>query len=109
MGSYSAHWTVFRDGMPVISSGKDERSDALGLELWNLLQGAKFLGLKVVSKGKIEILLSDTLSIDIEDRALVEDEMFHIFLPDSKYVEYSQGSGWCTGPSDKPWAGGTSF
>jgi hypothetical protein len=56
------------------------------------------------SQFEIRVKLDDGVFIDFICASAEDDEMFHIFGPESLYVEYTCPGGWKVGKSNTPWS-----
>jgi hypothetical protein len=104
LGTYSSAWRIVQHGQVVCGS-----LDAINSieKLDGLLQTVKLgavMGVEALSEFDIRILLNEGVHIDFMCASSDDDEMFHIFGPESIYVEYKCLGGWNVGKSDVPWA-----
>jgi hypothetical protein len=103
LGTYSAAWRIIREGRVVCGSldavdsidELDERLQAIKL--------GKVLTIEVFSQFDLRVILDEDVCIDFICAAEDDDEMFHIFGPESLYIEYTCSDGWKVGKSNAPW------
>lgn len=103
LGSYSSAWRIVREGRVICGSSDVVNSTE---ELDDMLQ-AIALGcvVDVLSPSPLDIRvqLESEVFIDFLCTSSDNDEMFHIFGPESLYLEYRWPNGWALGKSDTPW------
>jgi len=107
MGTYSAFWLIEKQKETIFCKSDDFEKLYIRESLSRTLGGLTFLCLEMESRAKIILYMSGDSRL-IFDGALCdrEDEIFHIFLPNSEYLEYSWERGWRVGPAKGPWRGG---
>jgi hypothetical protein len=103
IGTYSSNWRVIKNKEIICGCLDDvETNDELDAKLKTI----NFGSIRSVSQNEV-----GDVSISFDNLVLVEflclsdedDEMFHIFCPNSEYIEYNPRSGWKIGRSDSPW------
>jgi len=102
-GTYSSAWRVIQEGRVVC--GSSDVVDSIE-ELDERLQAIKLgavLAIETLSQLDIRIKLDGEIYIDFICASAEDDEMFHIFGPESLYVEYTCRDGWKVGKSNAPW------
>lgn len=104
LGTYSSAWRVIQEGRVVCgSSDVVDSIDELDERLQAIKLGA-VLAIEALSQFDIRVKLDDEVCIDFICASAEDDEMFHIFGPESLYVEYTCSEGWKAGKSNAPWS-----
>jgi hypothetical protein len=104
LGTYSAAWRVIREGRVVCGSlDVVDSIDELDERLQAIRLGA-VIAVEEQSQFEIRVKLDDGVFIDFICASAEDDEMFHIFGPESLYVEYTCPGGWKVGKSNTPWS-----
>ena len=104
IGTYRSAWRVVRGGIVLCGSQDavgsiDELNLALSrVDFGRLVSLQQFAGLDV------RIEFDSGIAVDFLATTSDEDEIFHIFCPGERFVEFSVRGGWKTGPADRPWA-----
>jgi hypothetical protein len=104
IGTYRSAWRIVRDGEVVC--GSLDVVDSID-ELDGRLQGVPLgavIAVEAPSKFDLRVRLDGGVFIDFVCASAEDDEMFHVFGPDSLYVEYTCADGWRVGKSSAPWA-----
>jgi hypothetical protein len=105
LGTYTCGWRFVQDGAVVCGSQEIvDSNEELDKRVRRLVQPGRILAIEMPSPLDVRVIL-DNMRIDFlaisSDSA--DDELFHIFGPDSVYVEYSISGAWKLGRSDAPW------
>lgn len=104
LGTYSSAWRVIHKGRVVCgSSDVVDSIDELDERLQTIKLGV-ILVIEALSHFDIRVKLDDDVCIDFICASSEDDEMFHIFGPESLYVEYVCRDGWKVGRSNAPWS-----
>lgn len=102
IGTYDCAWRVLKDGAIIVASDDAVESQQDLLDIFESCNIGEFVGLHhltaldtrfTFSRGCIDILCS------ISD----DDQILHIFFPESVVAIFSISKGWVLGRSDKPW------
>lgn len=106
LGTYCGAWRLVRDGQVICGSSDlvDSITD-LDDRLQTVLLPIRLTGLEMLSPLDIRIIFDDGICIDILPASTdtQDDELVHIFGPDSLFLQFSLHSGWQSGRSDRPW------
>jgi hypothetical protein len=107
MGTYSAFWRIEKQKETIFCKSDDFGQLDVRDSLSNMLSGLTFSHLEVEARAKLILYLSGDRRLIFDGTSCDrEDEIFHIFLPNSEYLEYSWERGWRVGPAKGPWRGG---
>lgn len=101
MGTYGGDWKVIGGGCVELSKNRTTNIGDLDALLQTIDFG-RFVAIRQLSRTDIRIELNNGLTLDISGNSSEDDEYFHVFCPDGRYVEFS-GAGWRIGSSQKPW------
>lgn len=104
VGTYRSAWRIVQRGR-ILCGSQDvvDSIEDLNLELGRIEIG-RFVALRQFTDLDVRVECNDGMFIDFL-AAISDDECFHIFCPGQRYVEFTAGSGWKVGVSDKPWTG----
>lgn len=103
IGTYIASWRIAQSGRILCGSQDDvESHDELDKKLRNIPIG-KIFSISLLTQFDIRVELESDMCVDFLSVTSEEDEIFHVFCPEKKYVEYSVKDGWKAGESNKPW------
>jgi hypothetical protein len=103
LGTYSAAWRIVCDERVICgSSDLVDSADELDERLQAVKLGA-IVAIEWLSLFDIRLRLDRGTFIDFIWASTEDDEMFHIFGPESLYVEYTCSDGWKVGKSNTPW------
>ncbi|MEA3587245.1 hypothetical protein J6I75_02580 [Pseudidiomarina sp. 1APP75-27a] len=103
VGTFSSNWRVIKNRRVICASLDDVESIE---DLDSKIKDIKLGSILSVSQDEIgDVTLSFENSVSVEFLCLADqdDEMFHIFCPNSEYIEYNPYSGWRSGKSNSPW------
>lgn len=104
IGTYTASWRIYKGRN--IFCGSKEPVDS-NRELDEILQKVTFdsiVSIKDISPFDIQVKFNNEVCIDIMSSSSDDDEVFHVFGPLGKYIEYTVEQGWKVGRSDEPWS-----
>ncbi len=101
LGSYSGDWKVVNDAGTLLAKSQSTDIGELDAELGALHLG-RLTSIEQISKSGVRVNLDSGLAVDIIGDTVDDDEYFHVFGPESVYVEFSE-TGWQVGRSDTPW------
>ncbi|PKG97186.1 hypothetical protein [Paraglaciecola sp. MB-3u-78] len=103
IGTYSSNWRVIKNKQVICASLDDvETNEELDAKLKNISFGS----IRSVSQnevGDVTLFFDNSVLVEFICLSDEDDEMFHVFCPNSEYIEYNPCSGWKTGRSDSPW------
>ena len=103
IGTYSSAWRIIcGDRLLCGSMNLVDFFGDLDQELQRIQLGI-VCDIEALSSFDIRVKLDNEIFIDFFGMSTVEDEMFHIFGPDSLYVEFKLIDGWTVCRSDIPW------
>jgi hypothetical protein len=103
IGSYTSSWRIILNDKIVLGSNDSiESIEEFDLQLKKISFG-KILKIELMSKFDIKVSFENSLSVEFICTFEDDDEMFHIFGPNSLHIEYKISSGWKIGKSDEPW------
>ena len=103
IGTYSSNWRIIKDKRVICGCLDDVDTNE---ELDSKLKEISFGSIRSLSQNEVgDVILFFDNSVVVEFLCLSDedDEMFHVFCPNSEYIEYNPYSGWKTGRSDSPW------
>lgn len=103
IGTYTAAWRIIREDQIVI--GSQDLFETL-TDFDQALHRVMLPPIQVIEQSSnfdIRVVLSGGLSLEFLCASASDDEMFHIFAPDSKYLEFTCKHGWKIGAADAPW------
>jgi len=101
--TYCYAWRVIKNGK--ILCGSSDAVDHVN-ELTAVLKRIKFgriISLEQLSNFDVQVGFDTGVVVDFLATVSDEDEGIVIFSPERKAIKFTVGSGWKTGPSDKPW------
>lgn len=104
IGTYSSAWRIVQHEQIVCGSLDAVNSIEKLDEFLQTLKLGSVVAVEAISKFDIRITLNEGAHIDFMCASNDDDEMFHIFGPESICVEYKCLGGWKVGKSDVPWA-----
>lgn len=105
IGTYSSAWRIVSGNQIVCGSMNVVDSiEELDQELQNISLGA-VVNIEAISPFDIRVNLDAGVFIDFIYASTDDDEMFHIFGPNSLYVEYKCADEWTVGKSNSAWKG----
>jgi hypothetical protein len=103
LGTYSSNWRVIRNNKVICASLDDvESNEELDLKLKSINLGV-LESISQTEVGDVTVTFDSSLLIEFLCISTEDDEMFHIFCPNSEYIEFNPCSGWKTGRSDSSW------
>ena len=105
IGTYSGAWQIINRDAVLLSKDVGGNTDELDARLQAIPLG-RFKAVRQISKTDLEVVLDNELIVRISGNADDDDEYFHVFYPEKRYVEFSK-SGWVVGRSDVPWTSDT--
>ena len=103
IGTYSGNWRVIKNKQVICASLDDVETNE---ELDAKLKTISFGSIRAVSQndvGDVTLSFDNFVLVEILCLSDEDDEMFHVFCPNSEYIEYNPCSGWRIGRSDSPW------
>jgi len=103
IGTYYGSWRVIHDGK--ILCGSRDAADSiedLNVALSRIRFG-RFANLRQLTDWDVRVELDNGVMIDFLAEVSDDDEVFHIFCPENRCVQFSIVGGWKTGPSNMPW------
>jgi hypothetical protein len=101
VGTFQSTWRVVKDEVLVCAS-QDFGDSAADLDVaFSKLKFDRFKAIEIVSKFDIRVHFYNGVHIDFLGAISDDDEIFHIFGPDSLYVGYSIVNGWKVGKSNE--------
>lgn len=103
LGTYDSTWRLVQNGAVLCGSDDSETSNELDLILENVELGG-FASLRQSNDLDIRIELDNGVAVDILPAFREDDDCFHIFCPEDRYIGFSVRGGWRIGPSNKPWS-----
>jgi hypothetical protein len=101
--TYCYAWRVIKNGK--ILCGSSDAVDHVN-ELTAVLKRIKFgrlVSLEQFTNFDVRLGFDTGIVVDFLATVSDADEGLDIFCPEHKAIEFTVGSGWKTGPSDKPW------
>lgn len=103
IGTYSSSWRIVVNG-EIICGSMDvvDSVDELDRRVQSLFLGS-IISIENISPFDIRVSLDQGVFIDFICAAADDDEIFHIFGPESLYIEYKYIDGWRIGKSNVPW------
>jgi hypothetical protein len=108
VGTYYGAWRVFQGGR-VLCGSQDPVDSVDDLNaILNRIEFGGFAYLRQFTNLDVRIEFDNALSVDFLATISGDDECFHIFCPESLYVEFSVVSGWRLGKSNNAWEGRSS-
>jgi hypothetical protein len=102
LGTYYCSWRILKDGRIVCGSQDTTDIDDLNIEI-NKIEVGRFGSLRQLTDLDVRVECDNGIAIDFLATISDDDEWFHIFCPENRYVEFKVVSGWRVGASDKPW------
>jgi len=103
IGTYSAPWRVIQDNLLVCGSLEDVESiDELDAQI-QIIEFGNISSVEMISCFDLRVILENNTYVEFLQVATGEDELVHIFGPNSLYCEYAINAGWKIGRSDVPW------
>lgn len=103
IGTYSSSWRIVANGEIICGSMNVVDSiDELDQQIQTLLLGS-IVDIETISPFDIRVILDQSVFIDFMCAAADDDEIFHIFGPESLYIEYKYADGWRIGKSNVAW------
>lgn len=103
IGTYSSAWRIVSGDRILL--GSRNTVDAIK-ELDSKLQEitiGKVVDIVTPSIFDVAVRLDSNVTVEFMCASSEEEEMFHVFCPNSVFMEYSVLKGWRSGPSDAPW------
>lgn len=101
MGTYVGDWKVISGGCIALSKNRTTNIGELDALLQTIALG-RFVAIRQLSRTDIRIEMDNGSALDISGNSREDDEYFHVFCPDGRYVEFSN-AGWRIGSSEGPW------
>jgi hypothetical protein len=102
IGTYSAAWRIVHNGQ-VLCGSKDvvDSIDELDEKLQHEQLG-RVVDIENVSSLDVRVTLDEGMFIDFLRASTEEDPIFHIFMPNDLFLEYTNVGGWRVRRSDVP-------
>ena len=104
IGTYYGSWRIIKEGVIICGSNDTDGCEDLSRRLMALEFG-RILSVRNVDAYDISAEFDSGIVVNFLATSSDEDERFHIFCPDSIYVEFSVGGVWRIGKSNAPWEG----
>jgi hypothetical protein len=101
IGTYSGDWRIMNGVSVVLAKSFSSDIGELDAKL-TLLHLGLFASVQQLSESAIRVNLDNGLAVEFFGNTDDDDEYFHVFCPESVYIEFSQ-KGWQVGRSDVPW------
>jgi hypothetical protein len=104
IGTYCGAWRVLREG--VVLCGSQDAVDSiadLNLALGRVNFG-RFISLQQFTDLDIRVEFDNGVAVDFLATTSDDDESFHMFCPENRFIKFSVQGGWKVGPADRPWA-----
>ncbi len=101
LGTYSGDWKVVNGAGTLLAKSHSTDIGELDAKL-GALDFGRLASIQQISKSSVRMNLENGFSVDIIGDTTDDDEYFHVFGPESAYVEFSE-RGWQVGRSDTPW------
>ncbi|HWV16076.1 MAG TPA: hypothetical protein VN030_11665 [Cellvibrio sp.] len=103
IGTYSSAWRIVcEDKIICASMNLVDSSEELDQQLQSIFLGG-VVSVEMTSLFDIRVNLDNGVFIDFICVSADDDEMFHIFGPDYRYVDFIAANGWGVGKSNVPW------
>lgn len=102
VGSYRSFWRIL-DGNRILFL-KDAEHDVNSLnEAVNGIEFGNLLGFEMLTPIDVRLKFDSGVQIDFIAAIQDEDEYFHVFCPENKYIELAPGGIWTIGKSNMSW------
>jgi hypothetical protein len=103
IGAYYNAWRIIQ-GKRIVCGIRDTVESIEELrKIAYQVQLGRCSGIRQLSRFDLRVELDNDTFIDILATTGDEDEVFHIFCPESTVITYSIADGWTIGRSDLPW------
>jgi len=103
IGTYYGSWRIIKNNRIILGSN-DFKDD---IELVNRRVNDIIFGsikdINNYSPFDVRVIFNDGMIIDFISTFIDDDEIFHIFCPGGKYIEFKAGGLWEIGKSNTPW------
>ena len=101
--TYCYAWRVIKNGEILCASSDTVDSiDELNSVLKRIKLGC-IVSLEQLTNLDVRVGFDTGIAVDFLATVSDEDEGVVIFFPEDKCIEFTAGSGWTIGPSNKPW------
>ena len=109
IGTYRSAWRVVQ-GKNVLCGSQDvvDSIEELSLALQKIDLG-RFLRFGPIGHFDVRIDFENDIAVDFLAASSDDDELFHIFCSDRRYLEFSIRGGWRIGSADEPWDRSTAW
>ena len=103
IGTYCYAWRVIKnETILCASSDAVDSVDELDAAIKRIKFG-RVVSLEQLTNLDVRVGFDSGIAVDFLATVSDEDEGFHIFCPENKFIGFTVGSGWTIGPSNKPW------
>lgn len=103
LGTYNSAWRVM-DKRRILCGIHDPVDSIEELNgALNRIELGSITSLEHYRNLDVRVELDNNIIIDFLAATSDDDELFHIFCPGDKYVEFTVERGWTLGESEKPW------
>lgn len=103
IGTFNSAWRVIRAGK-ILCASNDPVDSIKELDAAiNQIDFSNFVSVQQLTDVDVRVLFDHDMVIDFLAAASDDDEMFHIFCPERKYLEFTIRKGWTIGESNTPW------